>query len=204
MSSRPLGVAPRLPSTLRHMSQHLPALRGVSAASVETNDPSDMSDDAGRTEDATSPAVPAATSSNRAPPPPIIAGELQVQDTDPAAATLRAQEAQNVQENGPLDLIAASWSPAVGPVPDVGHEPQPSQFDLGIRMSEGTPQPPTRGAWHGLMLQTLSPPAQTLLGGVHDTNTQGDQTVSPPVGRVYPPFQFSQGTESNDTNTGIW
>lgn len=204
MSSRPLGVAPRLPSTLRHMSQHLPALRGVSAASVETNDPSDMSDDAGRTEDATSPAVPAATSSNRAPPPPIIAGELQVQDTDPAAATLRAQEAQNVQENGPLDLIAASWSPAVGPVPDVGHEPQPSQFDLGIRMSEGTPQPPTRGAWHGLMLQTLSPPAQTLLGGVHDTNTQGDQTVSPPVGRVYPPFRFSQGTESNDTNTGIW
>lgn len=138
--SHPLG--PRnVPSTLRE--NQLPALRGVSAASIESNDLHEMSDDAtmhpGETPSVDSPAGP--SNAEQALPPPIIAGGLPMHETDPATATLRAQEAQNIQDHGgPLDFVTASWAPqpvvsdhaTESPLPN--HASTESPFDLGITL----------------------------------------------------------------------
>ncbi|WFD31435.1 hypothetical protein MSPP1_002470 [Malassezia sp. CBS 17886] len=110
----PLGQR-AVPSVLR-TSQHMPQLRGVSAASEETVDVSDASDDGIRLElssGAPSPApdvgLTARIPGARPLPPPIIAGSIDVQEADPAMETLRAQETQDVQDHGVLEVIAASW-----------------------------------------------------------------------------------------------
>lgn len=143
---RPLG-ARHVPSTFTSEGPHLPSLRGVSAASIESNDLAEMSDD-----------TTALTHLNDMPPqggtghhpfpPPIIAGDLSVHESDPATATLRAQEAQNVEENGPLDYVAAaSWPPVVSPTVEPTGTTTDRHYDLGIRLPESstthTPGPTT-------------------------------------------------------------
>lgn len=138
---RPLG-ARALPSTMvRSTSQQMPQMRGVSAASVETIDP-DMSDSVPPTappSDAPSPALAPRTGGpfNGHPlPPPIIAGSLNVHESDPAATTLREHEVQDVQDHGVLEVIAASW-PAQGrpPASPSSHERGvPEDYDLGIHL----------------------------------------------------------------------
>ena len=148
--SHPLG--PRnMPSTLRE--NQLPALRGVSAASIESNDLHEMSDDVtirpGETPSVDSPAGP--SNADHTLPPPIIASGLHMHETDTATATLRVQEAQNIQDHGgPLDYVTASWTsrPIVSdhatesPLPD--HTSTDSPFDLGITLPSQNPIPVLR------------------------------------------------------------
>lgn len=131
--AQPLG--PRhVPSALR--DSQLPSLRGVSAASMESTDLADMSDETGHLGEASAMRSPMMGSGPNHPlPPPIIAGDLTVHETDPTTATLRAHEAQNVQDHGALDYVASAWSPAVTQTADVAavgaHAPSESAFDLG-------------------------------------------------------------------------
>ena len=148
--SHPLG--PRnMPSTLRE--NQLPALRGVSAASIESNDLHEMSDDVtirpGETPSVDSPAGP--SNADHTLPPPIIASGLHMHETDTATATLRVQEAQNIQDHGgPLDYVTASWTsrPIVSdhatesPLPN--HTSTDSPFDLGITLPSQNPIPALR------------------------------------------------------------
>lgn len=142
--AHPLGPR-QVPSSLRE--SQLPPLRGVSAASMESTDLADMSDETGHLGEASAMRSPMMRSGPNHPlPPPIIAGDLTVHETDPTTATLRAHEAQNVQDHGALDYVATAWTPVVSQAPEVsavGARAQAeSAFDLGIQLPLGSPVPP--------------------------------------------------------------
>lgn len=158
---RPLG-ARQVPSTFAE-APALPPLRGVSAASAVSTDSADVVDsDDGTTRYGESSAMPSPTADSAQPPrpPPIIAGDLPVHDTDPATATVRAQETQHVQANNALEYVAASWPPVVSPPEPAAHAHN-TTYDLGIRVpdqgapaqtphqaEESTPTPFSVASWH--------------------------------------------------------
>lgn len=142
--AHPLG--PRnVPSSLRE--SQLPQLRGVSATSMESADLAEIHDETshlGETSGITSPMMGSGPSHPL--PPPIIAGDITVHETDPTTATLRAHEAQNVQDHSALDFVASAWSPVVSRATEMAAAgalpPGDAPFDLGIQLPLGSPNGP--------------------------------------------------------------
>ena len=199
--AHPLG--PRhVPSALRE--SQLPSLRGVSAASMETTDLADMSDETGHLGEASAMRSPIMGSGPSHPlPPPIIAGDLSVHETDPTTATLRAHEAQNVQDHGALDYVATAWTPVVSQAPEmatVGARAQAeSAFDLGIQLPLGSPVPPTgpRHEGPGSTRMLTSPRATDTPSLSHPS----DQAHPPAVTHsVFPTFTHNIDTASSSNS----
>lgn len=178
--SRPLG--PRhVPSTFRE--NQMPSLRGVSAASADSTDLTELSDDGTRQGETSSTTSPAGTNhastaaAQRTLPAPVIAGDLTIQEADPATATLQAQEAQNIQEHGPLDIVAATWPP---PPPSVVSSTSAADMTPSLQ-SQSQPQsqsvqPSVRSTTetHFDLGITLPSSGQLTTSHIHD----GDHSVS--------------------------
>ena len=161
----------------------MPSLRGVSAASADSTDLTELSDDGtrlGETSSTTSPAGtnhPSTAAVQQTLPAPVIAGDLTIQEADPATATLQAQEAQNIQENGPLDIVAASWPP---PPPSVVSSTSAADMTPSLQ-SQSQPQsqsvqPSVRSTaeTHLDLGITLPSSGQLTTSHIHD----GDHSVS--------------------------
>ena len=136
---RPLGGR-ALPSTLRDASQHrLPPLRGVSTASVETNDPSDMSGDAS-VSDQMHNAPPGLDALGRPLPPPVIVGPAS-HDGESSAPLFDAE--RSPEQGGGIDLLG-EWSTPIPAHPTFSFgAAQGETQDLGIRGLEAQGARPT-------------------------------------------------------------
>lgn len=176
-------AGPALPSVLRAASHQLPALRGVSTASVETLDPSDASDDNMRQSfDMTLADMPQHTDTAGRPlPPPVIVNALEGEANPPNNELL--DENAGMEEPGTLDFMTTQWLSNVPqdgvPGPSVQRRPQTTALlDLGIdgldteRMPPGwlNQQPRNETAFPALASQA------TYLSGILRT---GARTVLP-------------------------